>query len=56
MTPTSHQALEQRRGHRLDIYPDDTRNSAAVEMILARTKGLCRRHGKNKIYYFPTTS
>ena len=28
------QELE-RRGHRLDMYPDYTRNSAAVEMILA---------------------
>jgi hypothetical protein len=27
--------LEQRRGHRRDIYPDYTRKSAAVEMILA---------------------
>ena len=56
MTPISHQAPEQHQGHRLNIYPDDTSYSAAVEMILTWTKGLCRRHVKNKIYYFPTAS
>ena len=33
----------ERRGHRLDIYPDYTRNSAAVEMIVAEpTPGFIR--------------
>ena len=31
------QELE-RRGHRLDIYPDYTRNAAAVEVIVAKPK------------------